>query len=246
MSSTKTQSIGEAIHNSVRLISQAGTEIEALFAIITSQINSTIENELSDLRVKISRDWSYDWAYDDSEWVCNYSACSLGLKSSRNRLTNRYLVIEAVLDGDGMTHDEANNKEPLLHVSLWDVDVSKSDNSYTNLDYTNWDFEEDQIPSLQHDVLINWFPDAADWTGQAWTYSLFLTSINNLDDIKQKIIEPIVELLRTNDAQAAKLTEIEGVIHYEQIGDKYKYRVINKPSACSEVKDDLPRNGIIS
>lgn len=203
-----TLTIGQAIHQSARLLSQACTEINSLMTMIQESVNEFDFKE----DVNISGDWAYDHINDDSDFLCLNYAASLGLKQSRKKKTQCYLNIEFSLAGDGMTHEETNNQEPLVHISLWDVQTD-----YNNGYCFSLIMREEENITLQEEVLFNWSPETDNWAEQSWTYSLKLTSLNSLEDIKNKIILPVNKLIITNSATEAGLQAIDGIVKYHHL-----------------------------
>lgn len=203
-----TQSIGQAIHQSARLLSKAGQEINSLMIMI----NESINNHQFGNGLVISEDWLEDSIYDDSGFICIHYAKNLGLRKATKRKTQCYLNIQISLSDDGMTHAEANNEEPLIHISLWEEASDVNNDNYFAL---LW--QEDEGFTLQEEVLFNWAPDVEDWTEQGWTYSLKLTSLNSLEDIKNKIVLPVDALLSSNSVEEAGLKNIDGIVKYHEL-----------------------------
>ncbi|WP_404419007.1 hypothetical protein [Marinospirillum sp.] len=204
---------GVNLHNSVKLIKQAGKEINALVAMIKNEINSAIEkDQLGCNAYTHGRGWSEESYLDDENYVCEFYSEVLPLqKTKRNRKeAQRYLIIQVSLDGEGMTHEEANNHEPLIHISLWDAPVDLNDGQYMSLLLEHFDGF-----SVQENVLLNWYPEVECWTEQSWTYSLILTSLNTPKDIQKKVINPIRNLMKTGDPLSARLDKLDGIVKYK-------------------------------
>lgn len=203
-------SIGQSIHRSCKLISRAGAEINSLSELIKQELAGNLPEAI---KAFANSGWADNELWDDSGWICNFLQFSLPLKgkSSKKQNPERYLNIQISLDGDGMTHPNAHNEEPLVHISFWACEPNAEDCYFTLLMAT------DEEVVLQDQVLFNWAPEADETTDQGWTYSLYLTSLNSLDDIKQKIVKPVQQLLNTNSAFDAGLLDIEGVVRYQQV-----------------------------
>ncbi|ADU65153.1 hypothetical protein Selin_0399 [Desulfurispirillum indicum S5] len=209
-------SIGTSIKKSVELIENVGREVESLFQMIQHEINNAIEEHAV---VKSIDDWEYDWRSDDNDWVVKDYACYLGIGGRKDKtVPKRYICLQVSLAGDGMSTKEDNNQEPLLHVMFWDGYVVFTDEYYM---VPSWD---DEGLKLQDEVLFNWNPEAEPWVDQEWGYSLLLTSINDLDDIRKKIVNPIFALIQGQGVEGAKLVDIEGIVRYEPSQD-YGFRV---------------------
>lgn len=200
------ENIGISIHNSFRLVENVGREIEGLFQVAQLEINKAIENIDG---MKISEEWDTDCSQDDNGWVVKDYACYIGLTNNRGRSTKKFLNIQVSLSGGGMSAVEGQNNLPLLHVSLWD-DCTDFGDTYMELERN-----EEEL-SLQEGVLFNWAEKARDWLDQEWTYSLYLTSINDVNDIQNKIVQPFVSLVKNQNSSRGELTNIEGIVCYEK------------------------------
>lgn len=209
-----TKEIGQAIHQSAKLLSQAGQEINSLMRMIKETINNKIEKDGFGNNLVIHRNWFEDSRTDDSGFLWNQYSENLGIKKGnwKRKDAQMYLNIQISLDGDGMTHEETNNLEPLIHISLWGAHSDVNNSVYFALK-----MDETEEVTLQNEVLLNWAPDAKDWTEQSWTYSLKLTSLNSLDNIETKIIQPIQALLGSNSAETAGLNTLDGIVKYHEL-----------------------------
>ncbi|SEP96821.1 hypothetical protein SAMN05421693_11274 [Ectothiorhodospira magna] len=214
MNDIEKQSIGEAIYNSVRLISKVGAEIEALATIMKNEVDQAIADGSLGDNIKIIEKWESDCWYDDNDWVVYHYKFWIGISpKNRRSKAERYLYIEFTLDPETAYEGELICKEPSIEISLWD-EV----------------FDGAEDCDLQAQVLRNFAPDARRWTDQCWIYSIYLTSVNNVHDVKRKIIEPIAKLLKNNDPVAAGLTRLDGVVHYEkkQMDGETKYIALGR------------------
>lgn len=208
---------GVNLHNSVKLIKQAGKEINALVTMIKNDINSEIEKVQLGCNAYIhGRGWYEESHLDDENYVYELYSEVLPLqKTKRNRNeAQRFLMIQVSLDGDGMTHEEANNHEPLIHIALWDEPINLNNEQYISLHLS----EADSF-TIQENVLLNWYPEAESWTEQSWTYSLTLTSLNTPKDIQDKVIKPIRALMKKGDPLSAGLDKLDGIVRYKLLRD---------------------------
>jgi hypothetical protein len=204
MNGNESQKIGEAICNSVRLISKVGSEIDALFQIIISEFEKAIADGSLGDDIKIIEPWDSTYYRDDYGWVTYHYQFWLGISLRNRRATvDRYLYITVSLDPIKSYDGFIVGNQPLVTVSLWDEA-----------------FDEAESLCLQSQILMNYAPDAESWNEQAWEYFLFLTSINSVDDIKSKIIDPVANLMKTNmktsDPGQACLSSINGIVHFEE------------------------------
>lgn len=199
MNNNETQSIGEAICNSVRLISKAGIEIEALRTVIESEVNKAIANEELGNDVKEIEGWYHDEAYDDYGWVAHMYQFYLGISHKKRRSSvERYLYFSVCLDPEQAFGGVILGEKAVIEISLWN------------------DSFKDQVCVLKNEVLFDYAPNAKSWNEQCWSYCLYLDSINNVNDIKSKIIQPISALFNENDPGKADLPLINGIVRYEE------------------------------
>lgn len=111
------------------------------------------------------------------------------------------------------------NEQPLVHICLWSSPIDFYEGVYIGPEMEITDMQ------LVDKVLFDWAPEEKVWQNKEWAYSLFLTSLNTINDIKQKIVYPVTELMKGNLTQAAGLTELEGVVKYEKV-DKNQFDVV--------------------
>lgn len=208
--------IGKTITESVRLISKAGEQIESLVIIIKEELSEMI-NKL-EYFMRFENDWISDVRHDENEWVVTdyaHGTC-LKLKGKGNRGAAGHLSFQISLLGDGMKIE--GNEEPLLHICWWDDDINFEDGNYFGVP-----FDEETEFSVENGVIVNFSPSYESVSDQRWSYSLRLTSINTPDDVKNKIIKPVVQLFNKGIIEAVtsleKLKE-KGLVEYEQIVDQ--------------------------
>ena len=215
------ENIGIAIHQSVKMIEQAGREIDSLANLIQSEIDNAMSSELGTL-CKVLDPWGENSSErnDDYGWVCTDYAFSLGLGQIKKGkpITSRWLGIQISLAGDGMCSEVVKNEQPLVHICLWSAPID-FDEDY----HMGPEIESSEI-QLVDELLMDWAPEEELWHDKEWTYSLFLTSLNTIDDIRTKIVQPVAELMKGASPEQARLTEIEGVVRYNKI-DENQYDV---------------------
>ncbi|SDB43357.1 hypothetical protein SAMN05660653_02095 [Desulfonatronum thiosulfatophilum] len=221
------KNIGISIHQSVKMIEQAGREIDSLSKLIQLEIDNAMSSKLSTV-CKIVESWNENLSelYDELEFVCTGYAFSLGLgqiKKGRST-TARWLGVQISLAGDGMCSEIVENEQPLVHINLWNHPVYFDEELYMGPKIKPV-MSPDSIV-LINNILFDWTPEKALWQDKEWTYSLFLTSLNTIDDIRKKIVQPVTELMKSASPEQAKLTEIEGVVRYIKI-DENQYDISN-------------------
>ncbi|TYT74193.1 hypothetical protein [Desulfobotulus mexicanus] len=218
--------IGKAIHQSAQLIAKAGQEIESMMDLIKLQFEPEIASLKKDPKIYVSENWLYSWIYDDAGWVCMDYSISLGLgKSTKKHL--RYLCIQVSLMGEGMSCEKAPNKEPLVHVCLFGDLINYDEENFMGPDLSN---EEDEKIILQNDFFINWSSEASTWEEQAWAFTLRLTSLNSASDIQEKIIKPVIALLKGHSLERIGLEKIDGIVKYEEV-EKFVFKPIIHPES---------------
>lgn len=206
---SETTSIGQSIHRSIKLIAQAGQGIDSLSELIKQELANNLPGHL-----KTMDNWAYSEQEGSNGWTWNFLQYSLPVKakSSKSRGAEAYLHFQISLDGDGMTHSETNNEEPLIHISFWE----KSWEPGTECYFCLWMDSNEEV-KLQDQVLFTWPPVETTAIEQNWTYSLKLTTLNSLTDIKEKIVGPVNALLNNPPALDAGLPDIEGIVRYVRV-----------------------------
>jgi len=212
------ENIGISIHQSVKMIEQAGREIDSLSELIQREIENSISSDLPNL-CKVVESWSENLSErnDDYGWVLTDYAFSLGLGQIRKGTptTARWLGIQISLSGDGMSSEVVKNEQPLVHICLWSAPIDFDE------DYHMGPEMESAEIQLVDEILMDWAPEEESWHDKEWTYSLFLTSLNTIDDIRKKIVQPVTELMKGASPEQAGLTEIEGVVRYNKIVENH-------------------------
>jgi hypothetical protein len=192
--------IGESIANSVDLIDKAGKEIDSLLNLIEEEVNRELLDRSFGLFPYVGT-WQYSENFSDNQWVYKDVARSLELGERSNSKTKRYLSIQVSLSGEGIESSKSDNKEPLVHVCFWEIPVNFNEDIYFSLGEAD--------AHLKNNVLWDWSPDASRWIEQEWTYSLRLTSINTIEDIRRKIVSPFIALTSN---KTEKIKNIQGVL----------------------------------
>lgn len=208
-------SIGKTISDSVQVVSQVGREIDALCLLLQQEFSKSIE-KLPNVKIA-NEDWIEDAQYDENEWVCTDYSCSLGLKPNGKGRKDPvgYLSVQISLAGKGM--DLEGNEEPLVHICWF---ASAIEFEEENFIYFPIVIDEDEQLISDKEVLLNWTPEVSDWTESGWAYSFHLAAINDIDDIKTKLIAPAIALLEGEPALNALSTDMLGIIRYIAVDEK--------------------------
>ena len=206
-----TVTTGQNITRSVELLDAAGQEINNLLSLTQTLLSEALDDELESLGKKllIDESWTETDKYTDSGWTFSDHAMSLPLYSHHKRNSaDAYLVVQVSLSGSG-AEIPGNPAEPVVHIYLTDEEPDLDEWVFTAMDTQEGD--------VHHGVLIDWNPAIETWVDQNWAYSLRLTSLNNLNDVRNKIVSPVLALLSTDDLASVSdsLIDVEGIVHYE-------------------------------
>mgnify|MGYP005857961739 CR=1 FL=1 len=221
------QSIGNAICNSAKLIKQIGQETDSLFELIQNRFNTTLFDSEEKTGIKIVQGWGYDSFHKKNDWLLNEYAYTLGI-AKRKDVIPSFLWIQLSLLGDENEFEEMKVNEPLVHICFLGHDLSYSDETYINInDINDPDYINEYPIALDHDFFWHWVNEKnADPLKQEWYYSLKLTSLNSVDDVEQKIINPVKSLLLATNASEKdnaiqKLSNLDGILRYKKVDEKY-------------------------
>lgn len=216
------RSIGESIVENIKFISKVGGEIEALSALIKTELNELLtKDEISNFRILGQPRWKSSESMDENGWTYIEYAHSipLTLKGKGHKKPKGFLSFQISLFGKGI--NAVNNQEPLIHINFYEYPI---------------DFEEEEEammfplpgePELRNDFLFC-------WEGQSiieWTYSLLLTSLNSLADVRNKIVEPVKILLNTDLEKGVAPNLDIGELRYQLIDNgEFQFKIIGSKS----------------
>jgi len=206
------QDIGKSITESVRFITNVGEQIESLVRLVKDELSLSMEKIKA---FKTANEWTNEVRRDEYEWVVTDYAHCIALKpiSKGNHGVAGYLGIQISLVGDGI--DIENNEEPLLHVCWFNDPLD------FEIEYFGIPIDEEAIFTVINGVIFDWNPGVEIFRDQRWSYSLRLTSINTPDDVKRKIVEPVISLFNNGIKESALLLEkLDGIVQYEQSDDQ--------------------------
>lgn len=210
--------IGKSISESVSLISKVGAECELLATLVKQELSSLLGSVPVSKRFPAGGGWIEHWKTDDHGWVYVDYANSLPLIIKPKRSIGAYLVFQISLAGDRIA--AAGNDQPLMHVGFcWGaVDFEEFWIGFP------MDMEE-PAPYLEEGTLFRWQASGKDFTW--WTYSLRLAEINNVQDVRKMIVEPVKALLLGESASDALPQALRGVVRYCPVEDEPgQYRVV--------------------
>jgi len=210
--------IGSNIAQSAALINSACIEINNMLTLLQQELSDALENSKSDLsRYAYFGEWQSSERLTESNWVCSDTSESLPIfKHNKNKEATRYFCIQVSLIGDGADIPGIQT-EPLVHVALIDAPI---DFEYCYITPEETLSDEDAVLDRgQEGTLISWGESSSGfWYEQQWCYSVKLTSLNTLDDLRSKIIGPALELLTGEEYSnvAMRLKDLEGIINYSK------------------------------
>ena len=213
--------LGNSVTKSAKFIAKIGEQVESMIQLITTNLSDSFKN--IEKYYYPSEDWKYRTRYDQYEWVLSDYSCCIGLKLKEKKKSNPksdpigYLIIQISLWQDGA--EFVGNEEPLIHISWWDdpIEIDKDNNYFGSL------FGDDEDFVIESSVLINWNPEAKTIQEQRWSYSLRLTSINDLNDIRNKIVNPVIDLFNKGiEKVVLSISKIDGIVAYKRSSDQPK------------------------
>jgi hypothetical protein len=212
---TDSADLGVAISDSFRFASNVATECEALIKLAMEEVSRMLlEPDIRQL-YSAAGDWLSSYQEDDSGWLNTEIAGSLGLKKGRKRNPSGNVFIQASLIGCGM--NAVGNDEPLLHVGWWHDPIVFGE---TQMGFP-MDSGEDYQLSLQDGRLFLWRHKVAE---DEWCYSLRLTDVNNLENLKRLVVAPLKQLLL--GLPAGEVLANLSAVHYTPVdGDLGQFKV---------------------
>ncbi|WP_027390637.1 hypothetical protein [Chrysiogenes arsenatis] len=221
------KTISESLASSLHIVNLAGREVNSLLDLIKQCMNLEI-TRLSHI-VKITQAWQSNSRISETGWVMTDKAISLGLGMS-GYPTGRFFNIQVSMMGDGVCTQEHENTFPLLHVYL-----SGSATSFLNGKCLSIGDISDQTMTLQEGVFFNGAVDAECWVDKCWSYTLYLASINCLDDIQSNIVAPFSDLMTGKDVMSSNIKKLPGIVRYESLTNRmYRVRPMQVKSQLSE------------
>lgn len=201
---------GAALASCFKVVSSCGSEIEAMSDSLANLFTDAISEEddkLKPLTCALNDKHFSSYCMDDFGWVCTDIAYNLPLKRvGRSKKTLAYLGFQISMMGTGIA--APRNNEPLVHVFLWEVPVD-----FVN-DNVAYPLDKNSGPRVCNEVLIEWGVIGGEWSDRQWLFSLRLTTLNSIEDLKRCIVDPALALLRGDSVISALPSSIEGLIRY--------------------------------
>jgi hypothetical protein len=183
-----------------RSVDDFGAQVSKLLRELKNQLSSEISERRSRLQMQVrsSRDDS-DSRIGSGDWVYVAEATSIGLDrvgpGKRSEWAPAYICLEAVLAGDGLPSGVA---APLLHVHYWDYSVTYEDGD----DQLYLSFPMEDRPEIVAERLLVWRD--GEWNakgnfGCPWTYSLRLLALEQPENLRRYVLDPVLKLLERRD-----------------------------------------------
>jgi len=183
---TSPSDLGASIAESFKFVSNVSTECEALLKLTNEEVSQMlVEPDVKEIH-SASGEWMLSYQENDTGWLNTEFAASLALKQGRKKKPSGHVFVQISLMGCGI--DALNNFEPLIHVGWWHDPIVFGET------YMGFPIEcgGDYQVELEEGVLFRWTHRAA---ADEWCYSLRLTDVNTLQDVKNLVVGPLKHLL---------------------------------------------------
>lgn len=215
---------GKQLARCFDVVSATYREIDSLIELLNNNISDKVNgiNDHNGKKLRIQEPTQKDKA-DESGWIkCNITV-SFEIFRGKKQAPSSYLGYQISLLGDGMILAE----EPLIHFCHWVTALGIDDNHFGfSLDLSDSKIDEGK--------LITW---KSEDESVYWTFSVRLTSINNVNDIT-RIADTIASLLEEQTSESIP-DDIHGLVRYHMNNDKEIY--IDKPTNSGEAHSEQTR-----
>ncbi|MDR6232783.1 hypothetical protein [Pseudomonas oryzihabitans] len=188
--------IGKGITGSVAFISKVAAECENLTKLIKEEISSLLLSAEISMRYRAFGDWHNIHEQDESGWLYTEFGTSLPITIKPKRSISGYFFFQISLAGSGI--EALDNEEPLIHFGWWANPLDFDDFKmgfplYLDPEYT---------VTLDTERLFRWAIPGSHSSSE-WCYSVRLTDINRLEDVKKYLVAPVRALLLNQSADLA-------------------------------------------
>ena len=213
--------VGKSIVESFDFVSRVWSECDSLANELKKNISILIaqDHEVKKL-LSAKSGWRKNpsWQTDASGCVNTAVGYSLPVKVKPKKSVSRYLCFQISLSGSSVA--AIDNNEAMLHVIWWADPIDFKDGPWMGFPF---DLDDELHVSIDEGVLFRW--PSTDNEGDEWAYSLRLTSLNTIRDLKEKIVDPVKALLCGRPVREALPPTIEGLVHYAAV-DGHNFRVM--------------------
>lgn len=195
-------SLGTSIYKSVRLLEKLELEISSLFTSIQDQFDEDIE----EAGLSCLGDWKLDKTFTDEVGSVATHHLMYDLPVGRKRKVTHHVTVQVALSADYF--ESMGNTQPLVHVYVTkafndgNIDVNQP------FSFEPWDGFE--IDALRKSAV--WLLNETDML-----YSIALTHLNCMADIKEKIVVPVVHFISQDmdqDALMDAISLLDGIARY--------------------------------
>jgi len=201
--------LGSKISACFDFVAEVGQEVDSLSGILRDEMMRAMLDAPLMQKYSVLK-WAVDYRYSDSGWTCTDVIYDLPLIIKRRRTVGLYLGFQISLNGPGMR--VGGNREPLLHVFCWRSGPASMKDSSMAFPL------KDEGENLQDGSLFVFGDENR--TPRSWAFTIALTGINTIEDVRKKVIKPMQALLLGAPAREALTADIGGLIHYEGIEGK--------------------------
>ncbi|OSQ31185.1 hypothetical protein [Thalassospira sp. MCCC 1A03138] len=199
--------LGKKLSTSIDIIEKFFIEINSLELIIQQKLFNMVNNIKSDEKIRITSDWITSFRDSESNWISTDISGSLGLSPPRKKNPKRYLSYQISLAGDAVETADNQDKEPLVHINLWDTPISFSEGMYSCVYWTS----EDKSVFLEQGTLFCWPAKTNYWHDKQWSYAIKLTQLNDETCVDDLITIPCQQLLLGKDLTSTIIPKSEAI-----------------------------------
>lgn len=210
-----TDNLGPRIYECFSTVESVGREVDA----INRHLPGLIIEKIIEAGYKYFeqqdelRESDNGWVYTDYIWAVPFSKKS----NNQNKL---WLGYQISFSGDCVNYRGCKAPEPLVHVFLWSH-IDSTELGFSGGYYMSFPLEPFQGLKVTCNSLIEWpITEGYNWLKKenpcSWTFSIKLTSLNQLKDLETLIVTPAIQLIDNNDANGILGNLIDkGLVWYD-------------------------------
>lgn len=204
--------VGQTITEAFSYVSKVGEECEALAQLIRQEVSEHLPSAARALGL-VPGKWSSRYKTIGAGWVYSDVVWFVPLAPVKQDVGTAHLSFQLSIFCD--SPEAGSIDEPLLHISFWDSVTDPN-----TMEYMGFPCYE-MIPSTMKQLangcarLLRWPANTGqpDW----WTYSLRVTGINTLEDVRSLITAPVTMLLADVDKGEELLQSLQKVVRYSPL-----------------------------
>lgn len=219
-------SLGASIFHAVRLLDDAGKEIDAMMHQVDRMLTQQCTPKDEEIR-EIYHCYT-DELVSTSQYVTEGVVYNYGMRAKGEAKKSEPAHVLAIYVQLGHTHVDSDHDPLLIHQPL--VHIHYNSGGPWNENYEPVVLSSDNLIGdgwhLMTDALWAYTSDDTDDGSVGWLYTIPLTSLNSLQDLQRNLIEPFQALmtgrdkLPTGDDAYAALGAKDDVIRYRLDGDR--------------------------